>query len=352
MEGIPIIRTPLYPSHSKSPWARITNYITYALTASTIGILVTPKADVNLVYHGGAGVGLPAILFKWFRRVPFIYHIADMWPESVIESGLVEKRAAISVLRWLITVWCRFVYRQASLITVLSPGFKKLLIDRGVPAEKIEVVFNWAQEDAFYPVPADPQLAAQYGFAGKFNVFYAGNLGPMQGLSSVMAAAESLKQVPEIQFIFAGSGTEKQDLQRLVQERGLSNVVFLPQLSYEVTNRLYAVAQVLLIHLKNLDFLSTTIPGKTQTCLAVGRPVVMGIQGDAAKLITESGAGYAVEPENSAALAEAILRLHASPECERRQMGENGRRYYLQHLSLKKGANRIFELCLSTANRS
>lgn len=183
MDGVSVLRVPLYPSHDNSAKGRILNFTSFAVSAATIGTIGIGGADVGYVYHPPPTIGLAAMSLKLFRRIPFVYHIADMWPETVMESGMVEPGRTRNRMERAIHAWCNLVYRQAAAITVLSPGFKDMLVARGVPADKVHVIYNWTDEDAFRPTDPDPDLARVLGLAGRFNVVYAGNLGPMQGLA-------------------------------------------------------------------------------------------------------------------------------------------------------------------------
>ncbi len=340
MSGVAVLRVPLVPSHNKSALGRVANYLSFALTASSIGLALIRAVDVAYVYHPPPTVGLAALAIKFFRRVPFVYHIADMWPETVLDSGMVSKGWQKSVAKAVINSWCNLIYRHAAAITVLSPGFKKLLVERGVPENKVHVIYNWTDEVAFRPVDRDENLARELGFTGRFNVVYAGNLGPIQGLETVILAAALLASHPKIQIIIAGTGHEEARLRRLAEDLGASNVIFLSRRQYWEMPGINALADVLLVHLRDLPFLSSTIPGKTQVALASGRPTLMAVRGDAAELIERSGAGVVCEPENPAAMAAAILGLSRLTEQERDRLGRNGVEYYHREISLSVGAAR------------
>jgi glycosyltransferase involved in cell wall biosynthesis len=247
---------------------------------------------------------------------------------------------------------CSLLYRTAESITVLSPGFRRLLIERGVPSEKIHVVYNWTDEDSFSPTPRDERLASDLGLANRFNVIYAGNHGAFQGLETLIHAARKLKHVPEIQIVLIGDGQKRQDLQRLAREVDADNVRFLEMRPSDQMAGINSLADVMLVHLRNLSFFSSTIPSKTQVAMACGRPVIMAVRGDAADLIRSSAAGVVVEPENSAALADSILALYRMPAIEREAMGRRARQFYLREMSLEIGGLQMEKLFESAAGRS
>jgi colanic acid biosynthesis glycosyl transferase WcaI len=351
-EGISILRVPLYPEHSDSSLGRIANYLSFMIAASAVGTASAAAADVLYVYHPPPTVGLAGLVFKTLRGLPIVYHIADMWPESVVESGMLGHGKLRNVARACLTRMCSLLYRTAESITVLSPGFRRLLIERGVPSEKIHVVYNWIDEESFSPVPRDERLASELDLANRFNVLYAGNHGAFQGLETLIQAARRLKQVPEIQIVLIGSGQKKPDLQRLAREINVDNVRFLENKPSSQMAGINALADVMLVHLRDLPFFRSTIPSKTQVAMASGRPVIMAVRGDAADLIRSSGAGLVIEPDNPEALADSILGLYRMPAIERETMGRRGRDFYLREMSLEIGGLQMEKLFESAAGRS
>lgn len=339
MDGIDVLRVPLYPSHDSSAVGRIANFTSFAASAATIGAARIGPADVGYVYHPPPTIGLAAFSLKLFRRIPFVYHIADMWPETVIESGMIGSRRAQRVAEPMIAAWCNLVYRQAAAITVLSPGFKDLLIERGVPESKIHVIYNWTDEDAFKPAPRDEALAAELGFKDRFNIVYAGNLGPMQALDTVVRAARKVQDDhPRIQVVLAGTGHEEERLKTLASEIGADNVRFLGRRQYWEMTAINALADALLVHLRDLRFFHSTIPGKTQVALASGRPMLMAVAGDASQLVEAAQAGVTSPPENPEAMAQAMRTLaDAGPETLA-EMGANAKAFYDRAISLEVGA--------------
>lgn len=334
IDGIRILRVPIYPSHDNSAARRILTYLSFALTASTIGAALIGPADLVYLYEPPPTNGLASLALKVFRKTPIVHDIADMWPETVIESGMIRGERTKRTAEALLSAWCRFLYRQAALITVLSPGFKRLLIERGIPEEKVHVIYNWTDEATYRPGARDPALARELGFEGRFNIVYAGNLGVYQGLESVIRAAALVRDHRRIQVVIAGTGPKEAELKYLAEEFGASNVLFLGRRQYWEMAKINNLADVLLIHLKDLDFMHITIPGKTQISLASGRPILMAVRGDAADLVRQADAGVICEPENPAAIAKAMVEMSKMPRDELEAMGNRGRTYYEHHLAL------------------
>jgi glycosyltransferase involved in cell wall biosynthesis len=351
MEGVPVLRVALYPSHDMSALHRVANYASFALSSSVLGTLLARQADVGFVYHPPPTVALPGLVLRILRGIPFVYHIADMWPESAIESGMFGQGRVRHIGERAIHAWCNLVYRHAAAITVLSPGFKQLLIERGVPAEKVHVIYNWCDEDLFRPRPRNAALAAELGLAGKFNVIYAGNLGIFQGLETAVRAAAQVRDLPDVQFVFVGTGQREEALKQLAVELGAANVRFIGRRQMDEMPQINDLADVLLVQLRDLPFFAATVPSKTQVSLASGRPVLMAVAGDAARIVREAGAGRVVPPEDAGATANAVRELHAMPAAEREALGESGRRYYLEHMSLAVGGRQMLDLLRTVAGR-
>ncbi len=350
IDGIPVLRVPIYPSHDDSAIKRIITYLSFAFTASTIGAALIGSADVVYLYGTPPTNALASQILKTFRGIPVVHDIADIWPETVIESGMIRGKLIKKIANSLLSAWCRFSYRQADVVTVLSPGFKQLLTDRGVPANKVRVIYNWADEAIFHPVDSDPNLARELVFEGRFNIVYAGNLGIYQGIDTVIKAAALVKDHPKIQVVIVGIGPKHEELKKLASEIEATNVLFLGRRQYEEMPKINSLADVLLIHLKDIAFMHATIPGKTQVSLASGRPVLMAVLGDAAEIVQQAGAGIVCMPQNPLEMAKAMVKMATMSKSELEAMGVRGRDFYLKHLSLDvacESLNEVFQTVVS-----
>jgi len=341
MEGIPVLRVPLYPSHDTSTIRRGANYATFALSAATIGMTAVKPADVMYVYHPPATVALPAIMIGSMRRIPFVYDIQDLWPDTLEATGMVNNKS----LRKMVDHWCRWTYRAAARMVVLSPGFKEALVARGVPGEKIEVIYNWCDEVQIPKNPKNASLEKELGFSGRFNVLFAGTMGRAQALDAVLDAAGRIgDRIPAVQFVFVGGGIDVNRLKGISRERQLGNVLFLPRRPVSEIGEILNLADVLLVHLKDDPLFRITIPSKVQAYLAVGRPILVGVRGDAADLVRMAGAGVDFLPENPRSLSEAVEKLYRMPRPLLDEMGDRGRRYYREKLSISEGVSRFEEV--------
>jgi glycosyltransferase involved in cell wall biosynthesis len=236
------------------------------------------------------------------------------------------------LLKWLARLES-FVYRRTSAIAVISPGFKRNLIGKGVPPDKVHVLTDWANESIYQPVLPDSALAEETGMAGRFNVLFGGNIGLGQALDTVLEAAQLLSHLPDIQFVFAGDGVDKARLEALAQKKGLANVRFLGRQPAEKMPHLYALSDVLLAHYKRDPLFEISIPSKVFAYMACQRPILMASQGDAAELVKDAGAGLTCAGQDADALAKTVLQLYSMSPDERAKMGTAGRQAFLQQYS-------------------
>jgi len=232
------------------------------------------------------------------------------------------------------------VYRRMDHIVVLSPGFKRLLLERGVPEAKLTVVYNWADE-ASLAAPVG-QVPSAFPAADRFRIVFAGNMGKAQALNTVLDAASLLQaRGSRVCWVMLGGGVEVARLKAEAEQRQLANVVFLPAVPMAELGTYLQAADALLVHLRNDPLFEITIPSKTQAYMAVGKPLLMAVDGDAADLVRQSGGGVVAESENAQALAQAAEQLASSAPHTLAAMGQNAQHFYREHLALAVGAGRF-----------
>ncbi len=349
IDGVEVTRVPLYPNHDQSAVKRALNYLSFSLASFVYGCFFAKRPDVIYAYHPPLTVGVTAVLLRFFRRIPVVYDIQDMWPDTLRATGMVRNERALSLVGKL----CRWVYRHVDRIVVLSPGFMRLLTERGVPEQKIDVIFNWCNEAALSaPVGTVPE---EFSDESHFTILFAGNMGKAQAMDEVLRAAGLLlERAPEVRFVLLGGGVEVERLKRVALDSNLGNVRFIKQVPMEQVGGLLAASDALLVHLKKDPLFEITIPSKTQAYMSVGKPILMAVDGDAAHLITASGCGVTAESGNAESIAMAALKLARSSSSELRAMGAAGRDYYMRNLSLSVGVaqfSSIFHASASAASR-
>lgn len=344
IDGVTITRVPLYPSHNNSVIKRAFNYLSYALSATIYGVFFAKKPNIIYSYHPPITVGIAASLIKIFRRVPLIYDIQDLWPDTLKATNMITNDKVIKYIGKI----CDWVYRSATHLVVLSPGFKKLLIERGVPESKIEVIYNWADEakiENSVGVAPAALIAAE-----NFNIVFAGNIGKAQALDTVIESAAILqKKKSNIQFVIVGGGVCLDGLTKAAKSRHLKNIVFIPSMPMNEIGATLAAADVLLVHLNNDPLFEITIPSKTQAYMAAGKPILMGVKGDAADLIKAADCGLIFEPQSTAQLVEAAENFLLKSNNELVAMGENAKNYYKSHLSIDVGVSKFAKIFVEKA---
>jgi glycosyltransferase involved in cell wall biosynthesis len=335
IEGVNVVRLPLYPSHDASSIRRSLNYLSFFFSALAYLLVRRQRFDRAYVFHPPITVGLAAALAGLVRRLPFILDIQDLWPDTLAAVGMDGGRRLMRPIGWL----CDFVYRRADAVVAQSEGMRAALAARGVPAGKLITIHNWADAEPSgvdQPAPLVPQ---------RFVVVYGGNLGRAQGLGAVIEAAARLQsQRPDILIRLYGDGVEASSLRAQAQALDLRNLEIHPRVGKDEINELFARADALLVHLTDHPLFAITVPTKVQAYLATGRPIAAGIAGEGARLLAASGAAVLAPPGDPGALAKAIAALADTPADARRRMGLQGRSYYQRNLSFQCGMHRTLSL--------
>lgn len=347
IDGVDIVRVPLYPSHDSSALGRIANYLSFAFFAALLGPWLIKKPDVIYAYHPPPTIYLPAFVLKSLYRVPAVYDIQDFWPDTLAATGMFKNTFGLKV----VDMYCRLFYRAANKMVVLCPGFKKKLVEKGVSLDKIEIIYNWFDEKNLTSDATGVDLPNVLARKDLFKILFAGNMGKAQALYSVLEAAKIVNHSnPKIQFIFIGGGVDVENLKTKTRQMSLSNVHFLPPVPPEQINLFFQAADVLLVHLKKDPLFEITIPSKIQAYMAAGKPILTAVPGDAADVVRRAGAGLECMSEDVQGLAEAAIRFSQLSESQLRQMGENGRQYYMENMSMPVGVGRFESLFESVLN--
>ena len=296
-------------------------------------------------YHPPLTVGVAASLIRAVRGTPLVYDIQDMWPDTLRASGMLNNQCALAMVERV----CDWVYRHVDQVVVLSPGFRRLLVRRGVPENKIEVIYNWADESALMsPMGAVPEA---FPARGRFSVVFAGNMGKAQALDAVLDAAKILQgRGSRVCFVMLGGGVEVGRLKERTFALDLQNVVFLPAVPMSEVGTILNAADALLVHLKKDPLFEITIPSKTQAYMAAGKPLLMAVNGDAADIVLQSSGGVIAESENAEALAACAESLSTLAPEQLHAMGQKAQGYYREHLALPVGVAKfgvIFSLLAS-----
>ncbi|WP_379741781.1 glycosyltransferase family 4 protein [Massilia sp. GCM10023247] len=342
VDGVKLTRVPLYTSHSSSAIGRVFNYVSFLLTSCAYGVFGAARADMIYVYHPPITTGVSAAIIGFFRGTPFVLDIQDLWPDTLKSTGMLNNEKLLAVAGKI----CSWTYKRAAHLVVLSSGFRRALLERGVPGNQVSVIPNWCDEGALNEQsPASPDTAYMDGF---FNIVFAGNMGKAQALEPVLRAAQQAWEMDRsIQLVLVGGGVEVDALKTTARQLGMRNVKFVPRVPMNQVGAILKRADALLVHLKDDPLFAITIPSKTQAYMAVGKPLLMAVRGDAADMVVEARAGITATPENVESLATAMLHLARLPPAEREEMGRNGAHYYASTLSLEAGTRKFSDLFIA-----
>lgn len=333
IEGIKVTRVPLYPSHDRSVLRRIANYLSFAISAFIYGAFFARKVDVIYAYHPPLSVGAVAVVLKFLRGWRVVLDVQDLWPDTLRATGMLNNERVLS----MIGSAAGLIYRWTDVVVVLSKGFQDRLISRGVHRAKVEVIYNWADEQKLRN--CEDVISFANSAKASFNILFAGNIGSAQSLDAVVDAAVLLRErKSHVRFIFLGTGLEVDSLRNEVKARGLDNVEFLQPVPMEQVGTYLKSADALLVHLRRDELFEITIPSKTQAYMAVGKPILMAVQGEASDLVRRAGCGLLAAPQDPVSLANAADRLSKMTNEELFEMGRSGLQFYENELSLHVGA--------------
>lgn len=320
VDGVRVVRVWTWLAANAGTWRRLANYLTYMVSATWAG-LRERRPDVVIATSPQFFCGWAGVLVSNFRRLPFVLEVRDLWPASIAAVGAIRARWALR----LVALLERWMYSAACQMVTVGEGYRSDLIDRGVAPERIAVVPHGVDRGIFRPTPADPELANRIGVGGRFVVAYCGTVGLAHGLEVVPKAAAELNARGERQIVFlvVGAGARLAALRQEVSRQRLDNVVCLGQVGSDAVPALLAVADVCLVHLRRTPAFRTAIPSKIFEAAAMGRPIILGVEGSAQRFVDELGCGLCIEPENARELADAVVELAADSEL-RTRLGQVG----------------------------
>jgi len=341
IDGVKVVRTWLLPLPNRKPYERMLNYTSFCISAAFTGLFLS-RPDVVIASSPQLLVGLSGWWLARLKRASFVFEVRDLWPESLAAVGV---GSSTSVLHRTLARIANLLYRRADRIAVVSPAFKDYLVKRlNVAAGKIFVVQNGVETDLFDSGRPQPNLRSKLGLEGKFVVSYIGTIGIAHGLEKVLDAAAELQYThPQIAFLFVGEGSDKERIISIAASRKLINVRFVDEQPRERIPEYICASDTCLVLLKKSEIFKTVIPTKMLEFMSCARPVILGVDGQARKIIEEAHAGIFVQPENVGDLTGAVVRLASDPELGN-SLGRNGRQHILQHFSRAQTARTYIQM--------
>jgi glycosyltransferase involved in cell wall biosynthesis len=307
VDGIRVVRVWSYITANEGFARRILDYTSYMLTAFLASLFVR-RVDIVVgtspqFFTAVAGWAVGAV-----KRVPFVFELRDLWPESIKAVGAMQESAAI---RWLEKLEL-FLYRHAARIVSVTHSFRRTLIDRGIDSAKIDVITNGVDIRRFTPRDKDAALERELGFDGCFVAGYIGTHGMAHALETLLQAMQMLQSHPQgrdIRLLLLGDGARKAALQEQARQMGLDNVRFVDTVPKHEVTRYWSLLDVSIIHLRRTELFTTVIPSKLFECMGMGIPVLHGVAGESAEIVQREEVGRTFEPENADQLVRGLLLL-------------------------------------------
>jgi len=339
MDGVRVHRTWIFPAANRGKVRRSLNYTSFMVSAVLSGSLRIPRPDVVVATSPQLLCAAAGHLLACRFRAPLVMEVRDLWPESLIAVG--ASRGQSMLVGGLERV-ARGLYARAAHIVTVTDSQREAIVRLGVPADRVSVVPNGV-DHGFLAAGASLADSSPRGGPGRFEVIYIGTIGMAHHLETLLEAAEILRDDPRFFFRLVGEGARRKALESLARSRRLTNVEFSGEKPRDEVARWIAGSSACAVLLRRNDVFRTVVPSKLLEIMAVGRPILLGVDGEARALVERAGAGVAIEPENAEQLAAAIRGLASDPErC--RWFARNGRAFVAREFHREKLAQRYAEI--------
>ena len=315
------------PRKSGKLLSRLLAWTQFHALSLVAALSLVRRVDVILAPSPPLTIGVCAWLLGCLYRAPYVYNVQELYPDIAIALGALRNRRAIAVLLALE----RFVYARARIITVIASRMRQRVLQKSVPAGKVRLIPNFVDVDNMAPRPKACGFSRAHGLDRTFVVTYAGNMGPAQGLDTILDAAALLAREPDLTFLLVGEGVLHDELRATARARGLANVLILPHQSYSVVPEIYAASDLCVVPLA-ANAASDAVPSKVYRIMACARPVLACADADSdlGELVRRAGCGTVVPPGSPEKLAEAVQAAMRNPAaCA--EMGQAGRAHVLAH---------------------
>ena len=340
--GVLVHRIPLIPRGSGSRFHLILNYFSFCFLSSIFAPFYCKRNyDIFFVYEPSPiTVALPAIVLKLIKKVPIIFWLQDLWPESLSATGAIRSKAVLKIVELLVGM----IYRRCDRILAQSKAFIPSIVHLGGHPDRIFYYPNSA-DSLYRPVSPPVDAAERSLLPDGFKVVFAGNIGVAQDFHTILSAAENLKHHRDIHWIILGDGRMSTWVRVEISERQLSDTVhLLGRYPAETMPRFFALSDALLVTLKKEPIFALTIPSKIQSYLACAKPIIAALDGEGARIVNEAGAGVTCPAEDSKALSQAVLKLYEMTPEKRDEMGIRGRRYFASNFEREKLLDRLIKM--------
>ncbi|HWW60987.1 MAG TPA: glycosyltransferase family 4 protein [Thermoanaerobaculia bacterium] len=338
IDGIEVHRHWSYITPNKGFLKKTVGHVSFMLS-SWLSARRVKGADVIIGTSPTFFAAIAAERIAAWRKRPFVMEVRDLWPAVFVDLGVLKNKLLIRALERM-ELW---LYKRAARVVTVTESFREDLIRRGVPAEKVKTIRNGANLEQWDASRDDGGLRKRLGLESKFVALYIGAHGISQALSAILDAAKQLRDAQDIEFVFVGEGAEKDMLVRRARDEGLTNVRFLDPVGKDEVRQFYAMADACLVPLRDIPLFDTFIPSKMFEMMAMARPVVASVRGEAAAILAESGGAIVVPPEDSAAIAHALREI-ARDRKAAEAMGARGRAFVAANYSRRALAAQYLEV--------
>ena len=349
IDGVDVIRVWTYLAANSGNTKRILNYVSYMVSAVLCFLFFCRRPNLIIATSPQFFCGWAGTIASWLKWCPFILEIRDIWPESIVTVGALEKT---SLLVRVLEVLEKWMYRSANHIVTVGNGYRDNILSKVDVADRISVVTNGVDLDVFSPQEPSETFRKEHGLEDRFVCSYVGTIGMAHGLGVVVRAAKMLKSLGREDFVFClvGDGAHRERLETDVLESNLGEMIrFTGRLPKAEMPMVLASSDCLLIHLKKTDLFATVIPSKIFEAMAMERPLIMGVQGESADIVKDSGAGIGMESDNEQQLVDAVLKLKDDDDL-RDRLCVNGRKFVGQHFTSDSLAKKMLDVMEQVAN--
>jgi glycosyltransferase involved in cell wall biosynthesis len=339
LSGIEVHRHWTYVTPNKGIFKKTLGHMSYVPSAAFLSNSHLSRPDVAMATSPTLFAAMVGAWTGFQFRIPFVMDVRDLWPAIFVELGILKNPFLIRMLEKIEL----FLYGRATRVVTVTDAFRKDLIERKVPATNVHAITNGADTEFWKPQGKPVALMKELGLGGKFVVLYIGAHGISHALEKVVDAASLLRDHVGIQFVLVGEGAEKEKVIGRAGGLGLKNIRFLDPVDKKGVMDYYALSDVCLVPLKNIPLFETFIPSKMFEIMAMARPIVGSVAGEPAQILQRSRGALVVRPEDSKAVAKAVLQLSQQPE-KVRKMGFEGRKFVQQNYSRASLANRYLDV--------
>lgn len=341
-EKIEVIRLPLLPRRNGRARHLIFNYISFVVSATLLGPWLLRNKKFDLIFTFAVSpitVAIPGLIINIFKRAFFALWVQDLWPESLVVTKYVKNKFILKIVEFMV----KFIYMGSDLVLVQSKAFYEPI--RNIYSKaKIEYFPNsFKRNDSDKNTSTLPENVETI-LTQNFCAVFAGNIGKAQSVETIVEAAKKLKDIPNFKIVFVGSGSSLSWIQEEKSRFNLNNIECVGRFDLSVMPLIYSKAKVMLLTLNSDDILKYTLPWKTQSYMAAGKPIIGGIDGEGTRVIVEANCGFAGKAEDAEALAQNIRKaIHLNPN-DLDKLGKNGFKYFEENFEMQTQTKKLFEL--------